>query len=78
MNIKTELKISRPQIAQFLEKWQEKYERKVFHFESEADQLEFHEAIESLVKHIVHVAQQGSMTTIVGKDGIQTLYLKVD
>ena len=69
------LKQRKPDIAIFLEKWANSYERRKFDLAQEKEA--FIDAINELANHISLTSQNATITTIVGDDGLKTVYLSV-
>ena len=73
----TILKQRKPQIAQFLEQWRSKNERRTFDLSSESDQASFYEALQDMGRHIAHMSSKVTISTIISVDGVDTVYLNV-
>lgn len=73
----TILRQRKPNIAQFLESWVSKNEKRQFDFSKEEDQADFFEALQDMGRHIAHVSQSATLSSIVSVDGVNTLYVNV-
>ena len=73
----TILKQRKPNVAQFLESWAAKNERRQFDFSNQEDQADFFEALQDMGRHIAHVSQSATLSCIVSVDGVDTMYVNV-
>jgi len=71
------LRHNQPEIAEFLESWRGKNERRTFDFSNERDQADFVEAVQDMARHIAHVSVNATLTTVTSVDGVNTVYLNV-
>lgn len=73
----TILKQRKPNVAQFLESWIARNEKRSFDFSKEEDQADFYEALQDMGRHIAHVSQSATLSSIISVDGVNTLYVNV-
>jgi len=75
--IPLKFKLSKPTIAKFLLDWTTTNENRVFEFANEKDKQEFATALTSLVQSIAQTAHNGSISLIIGDDGVESVYLRI-
>ncbi len=71
----TVLRLKNPAIAEFLDQWKSKYEKRRFDLTKESDQADFYEAMLEMARHIAHVADSATLDTIVSIEGVNMLYV---
>lgn len=71
----TVLRLKNPVIAEFLDQWKNKYEKRRFDLTKESDQADFYEAMLEMARHIAHVADSATLDTIVSIEGVNMLYV---
>lgn len=69
------LKGRHPEIAKFIENWQNKYEGRSFDLKNQIDQADFYEAMLEIARHIAHTATQVSVKSLLSVEGITTVYV---
>lgn len=71
------LKLQRPQIAKFLLDWTNANENRTFDLSNENEKEEFINAITELAQTIAQTSKKSTPSVVIGDNGVQSVYLRV-
>lgn len=69
------LKARKPAIGEFLASWRKNHEAVVRDLSTDEGINAFHAAADSLLRHIATQSYHATISTVVGKDGLETIYI---
>ena len=74
----TILRQKEPAIAEFIDDWKKQYENRKIDLTKEEGQAEFYEAMVEMARHIAHVSDSVTLSTLVNNLGVDTVYVKAN